>query len=125
RPAPAAAIALVAFALAGCNLNSRETTGSIPTDYRLRHPISIKEGPRSLELLIGGGRGGLTPSQRAEVLAFANNWRREATAGVTIDRPVGGRNDRAAMDSLKEMLSILVSAGIPNHGIGIRPYRPA
>ena len=28
--------------------------------------------------------------QRAEVLAFAQEWRREATGGVTIDVPVGG-----------------------------------
>ena len=40
------------------------------------------------------GRGGLTPTQRAEVLAFAQTWRREATGGVVIDRPVG-RAERA------------------------------
>jgi pilus assembly protein CpaD len=61
--------------------------------------------------------------QRAEVLAFARNWRREATGGVTIERPVGSPNERAARDSLKEALSIIAAAGIPNHGIGIRPYR--
>ena len=45
--------------------------------------------------------------QRAEVLAFAQNWKREATGGITIDRPVGGANERAANDTLKEVLSIL------------------
>jgi len=60
--------------------------------------------------------------QRAEVLAFARSWQRDATGGVSIHQPVGGANERAARDSLKEALSIIVQAGVPNHGIGIRPY---
>ena len=60
--------------------------------------------------------------QRAEVLAFAQTWKRDATGGVTIDRPVGSANERAADDTLKEALSIIVQAGVPNNGIGIRPY---
>jgi len=111
-----------ALALGGCNTTPRDTTGSIPDDYRDRHPIRIKEGQNSLTLLVGTGRGSLSPMQRAEVLAFAQNWKREATGGVTIDRPVGGANDRAALEALKEARSIIVQAGVPNHGIGIRPY---
>jgi pilus assembly protein CpaD len=112
----------IAAALAGCQTVARDTTGSLPADYRERHPITISEGKRTVELFVGPGRGGLTPTQRAEVLAFAQNWKREATGGITIDRPVGGPNERAARDSLKEVLSIVVAAGIPNHGIGIKPY---
>ena len=120
----ALAIGGLAATLAGC-YKARDQTGSIPSDYRQRHPIAIKEGPRTLELLVGAGRGGLTPMQRAEVLAFAQNWKREATGGVTIHRPAGAPNERAAMDSLRQVLSILAASGIPNQGIGIRPYQPA
>ena len=84
----------------------------------------MKEGKKTLVLFVGAGRGGLSPMQRAEVLAFAQNWKRDATGGVTIDRPVGGANERAANDTLKEALSIIVQAGVPNNGIGIRPYDP-
>jgi len=114
--------AACAAALSACSLTASDTTGSVETDYRQRHPISIREGNRTLTLFVGPGRGGLTPSQRAEVLAFAQTWKREATGGVTIERPVGGPNERAANDTLKEALSIIVQAGVPNHGIGIRPY---
>jgi pilus assembly protein CpaD len=111
-----------AVLLAGCYTASKETAGTIPNDYRQRHPITIAEGNRTLELFVGAGRGGLTPAQRAEVLAFARTWRREATGGVVIERPGDGPNERAARDTLKEVLSILVHAGVPNHGIGIKPY---
>jgi pilus assembly protein CpaD len=118
-------IATFAAVLAGCNTTTAtDTTGSIPAAYRDRHPITMKEGKKSLTLFVGAGRGGLSPMQRAEVLAFAQNWKRDATGGVTIDRPVGGANERAANDTLKEALSIIVQAGVPNNGIGIRPYHP-
>jgi pilus assembly protein CpaD len=117
-------IAAIAAAVAGCNATTREdTTASVPSDYRARHPIALKEGRHTLALHVGPGRGGLSPAQRAEVLAFAQSWKREATGGVTIERPVGGPNERAALDTLKEVLSIVVQAGVPNHGIGIRPYQ--
>jgi len=118
-------IAGLAAALAGCNTTTAlDTTGSIPGAYRERHPIALKEGKKTLVLFVGAGRGGLSPMQRAEVLAFAQNWKRDATGGVTVDRPVGGANERAANDTLKEALSIMQQAGVPNNGIGIRPYNP-
>jgi len=96
----------LATALTGCNaLTSSDPTGGIPLAYQDRHPITIQEGKKSLVLFVGAGRGGLSPTQRAEVMAFAQNWKREATGGVTIDRPVGAGNDRAANDTLKETLS--------------------
>ena len=117
-------IAGLAAALAGCNTTTAtDTTGGIPIDYRDRHPIAVKEGKKALTLFVGAGRGGLSAMQRAEVLAFAQNWKRDATGGVTIDRPVGGANERAVNDTLKEALSIIVQAGVPNSGIGIQPYQ--
>jgi len=114
-----------AAALAGCNTTTAlDTTGAIPSDYRARHPITVTEGKKSLLVFVGAGRGGLSPSQRAEVLAFAQNWKHDATGGVTIDRPVGGPNERAATDTMKEALSILMQAGVPQKGIGVRPYNP-
>ena len=83
----------------------------------------MKEGKKTLTLFVGAGRGGLSAMQRAEVLAFAQNWKRDATGGVTIDRPVGGANERAINDTLKEALSIIVQAGVPNSGIGVQPYQ--
>ena len=119
------AIAAVAAALAGCKTTAdSDVTGSFPIDYRQRHPIAIKEGPQTLEVFVGTGRGALTAMQRAQVLAFAQNWRHEATGGIIIDRPVGTPNERAASASIHEIMSILVSAGIPNRGIGVRPYQP-
>ena len=61
--------------LAGC-FTTMPVASGLANDYRLRHPIAIKEGVRTVELFIGSKRGGLTPDQRADVTAFAGTWRR-------------------------------------------------
>lgn len=126
RPSTAArAIAIVAFAalLAGCNAH-RETTSSIPPDYRQRHPIAVKEGTRTVELFIGNRRGSLDPTQSAEVAAFAHTWRREATGGIVIEVPSGTPNARAAADALGEVRAILSASGVPAQAVEARAYRP-
>jgi pilus assembly protein CpaD len=122
----AAAAAVLASLLGGCYSVARapEPVPEVPTDYRLRHPIVLQEGDRARELFIGTLRGGLTPAQRADVLAFAHGWKREATGGVVIEVPAGTANERAAQDSLHEIQSILAAAGVPPHGIYVQPYHP-
>ncbi len=111
--------------LAGCYATERGVVGVVPSDVRQRHPIAIKEGVRTVELFVGGKRGGLTSEQRADVLAFANRWRREATGGIVVELPSGTRNEIAAANALHEVRSILSAGGVPPQGIDVRPYRPA
>lgn len=118
------AAAGLAALLGGC-YQTREVQSAYPYDYRLRHPITLKEGEHSIEVFLGRNRGGLTPSQRADVLSFAQVWRREATGGIIVDVPRGGPNDYAAADSMREINSILAASGVPRHAIFARPYRPA
>ncbi|MBI3704663.1 MAG: CpaD family pilus assembly protein [Rhizobiales bacterium] len=118
------AAAALAAMLGGC-YQTRETQVEYQPDYRLRHPIVLKEGERSVEVFLGRNRGGLLPTQRADVLAFAQVWRREATGGIIVDVPKGGPNDYAAADSMREIQSILFASGVPRHAIFVRPYRPA
>jgi len=119
------AILLVGAAsmLAGCMTRSPTVTAAYPNDYRQRHPIVLKEGERTVEIFVGTNRGGLTPQQRADVLAFAQVWRRESTGGVIIDVPTGAKNAVAADDSMREIRSILIASGIPERGIIVRPER--
>jgi pilus assembly protein CpaD len=120
-------LAGVTVALAGCQTSNGEITGvsTIPTDYRQRHPIAIKEGDRTVDVFIGHARGGLTAAQRADVAAFAHAWKRESTGGIVIGVPSGTPNARAAHGALHEVRSILAHSGVPGSAILVRPYRPA
>jgi pilus assembly protein CpaD len=110
--------------LCGCNTDQQITGApTAPTDYRLRHPISITEKERTFQLFIGASRGSLTPAQRAELLAFAQSWKDEATGGVIIDLPVGSSNTRSTAEALPEIESIVGASGVPQQSIAVRNYR--
>ncbi len=122
-----ARLLVVAFALiaGGCQTDPVVTNSFYPTDYRDRHPIVITERPRSVDIFVGTGRGGLTAVQRAQVAAFGGAWRREGNGLLAIDIPHGTRNETASKATVREVSSILHSAGVPPKAIGVRPYRPA
>jgi pilus assembly protein CpaD len=114
-----------AAATSGCMATDKqEPTSSIPNDYRLRHPISIKESEETLEIFVGARRGELMPAQRAQVSAFAGNWRREATGGIVVEVPNGTPNARAAVGVQREIRSVLASAGVPSTSVATRRYQP-
>jgi pilus assembly protein CpaD len=119
-----ALLATCALTLGGCYTASSEITGSVASDPRQRHPIVIKEGPQTVDLFIGDKRGTLTGSQRAEVLSFANEWRREATGGILIDVPAGTSNAAAAANAAREVRAILTAAGVPANAVQQRESRP-
>lgn len=116
------AIGGLAATLAGC-YTQREARVTYPNDYRQRHPITLQNGQSTVEVFLGQNRGGLSPAQRADVLAFARSWKREATSGILIEVPAGGATERAAADSLREIHSIFAASGIPGNGVRVRSYR--
>jgi pilus assembly protein CpaD len=118
----ALATAATASLLAGCFVAHDTTLDAIPNDYRQRHPIVLKEAPQTLDLFIGNRRGNLTGAQRAEVLAFAQAWRKEATGGILIDVPAGTSNSGAAGAAAREVRSIFAAAGVPRESVQTRPH---
>lgn len=123
----AALLVGAALALGACNHTRPQSdiTGSIPDDYRLRHPIAIQEADQSIAVFVGNGRGGLNAAQRAEIVALGRTWMREGTGAIVIEVPSHTPNARAAGDSLREIKSLLSASGIPPRGIVVRNYQPA
>jgi pilus assembly protein CpaD len=112
-------------------LGACKTTGDVvavsaaaPEDYRLRHPIAVQEADRSVVVFVGRGRGGLSATQRADVMGMAQTWLKEGTGGISIDMPVDTPNARAAADTLREIQATLAAAGVPPRGVAVRQYRP-
>src|SRR3984893_9493842 len=120
----AGALVGVAVALGACTHTDEAVTASIPDDYRLRHPIAIQEANEQVVIFIGHARGGLSASQRADVMGLAQTWLREATGAIVADVPVDTPNARAAADSLREIHAVLASAGVPPRGVVVHRYHP-
>jgi pilus assembly protein CpaD len=112
-----------ALLVCGCNTDQQVAgVPDAPTDYRMRHPITMKESDRTLEVFIGTNRGELNPTQRAQILSYGLRWKHDATGGIIIDRPMGSSNEHAAADAMREIVSILTSSGMPPNSIAVRTY---
>jgi pilus assembly protein CpaD len=115
----------LSVALGACtNTTGEVVTASVPNDYRLRHPIAIQEADRSVVIFVGHARGGLSPSQRADVMGLAQTWVREGTGAIVADVPVDTPNARAAANSFREVRALLAAGGVPPRGITLRHYHP-
>jgi len=121
----AGALIGVAVVLGACKHTEEvPPTAAAPDDYRLRHPIAIQEKDRSIVVFVGNSRGGLTASQRVDVMALAQTWMRDGTGAISIDMPVGTPNARAATDSLREIQAVFAAAGVPPRAVNVRQYHP-
>ena len=120
----AGALVGLAVALGACTHTDEAVTASIPDDYRLRHPIAIQEANEQVVIFVGHARGGLSASQRADVMGLAQTWLHEATGAIVADVPVDTPNARAAADSLREVQALLAAAGVPPRGLVVHRYHP-
>jgi pilus assembly protein CpaD len=110
--------------LGACTHTDDGLTASVPDDYRLRHPIAIQEADRSVVIFVGHERGGLSASQRADVMGLAQTWVREGTGAIVAEVPVDTPNARAAASSFREIQAVLAAGGVPPRGITLRHYHP-
>jgi pilus assembly protein CpaD len=120
----AGALVGLALALGACTHTDDALTASVPDDYRLRHPIVVQEADRSVVIFIGHARGGLSASQRADVIGLTQTWLAEGTGAITADVPVDTPNAKAAADSFREIQAMLSAAGVPPRGIVVHQYHP-
>jgi pilus assembly protein CpaD len=121
----AGALVGLAVVLGACTHTNNDVTASVPDDYRLRHPIAIQEAEQSVVIFIGHARGGLTASQRADVMGLAQSWFHEGTGAIVADLPVGTSNAAAAADSFREIQALLAAAGVPARGVVVHRYHPS
>jgi pilus assembly protein CpaD len=121
----ACALAGLSATLGACTSTGGElATASVPSDYRLRHPIAIQEANESIVIFVGHDRGGLSASQRADVAGLARTWVRDGTGAIVAEVPVDTPNARAAATTIREVQSLLAAGGVPARGMTLRHYHP-
>ncbi|PDT35215.1 pilus assembly protein CpaD [Sinorhizobium sp. FG01] len=108
-----AALAILAGLLAGCGSKDRLATGSIPDDYRTRHPIVIAEGERVIDIPVASGDRRLTAGTRDVIRGFATEYRNASSGVIQIMLPRGSANSHAAQIVRKDIRRVLAASGVP------------
>jgi pilus assembly protein CpaD len=109
--AAAAMLAASAVLLSGCG-NSQLTTGSIPDDYRTRHPIVLAEGEHALDIPVASGDVRLSIGMKDTVKGFAQNFASSPAGVVQIQVPHGSYNTAAAQRLAGDIRRTLTTSGI-------------
>lgn len=116
------AVLLAGLALGACATRT-DVTGSIaPSDVRERHPIVLRDAPRSLDVFVGRAGAGLDPRQAEDVASFAAEYRRSGSGGLVAQVPSGGGRDGAARDTLEGIRRALARGGVSPGHLSVRSY---
>jgi pilus assembly protein CpaD len=116
-----AASGLAALA-AACQTDQAAVRPFVPTSNAERHPIEVRQGVASLDLL-PGAPGGLTEHEAADIRAFAAEWRQEARGPMVIKVPRGGATDLISRYGARAIRTALVAGGVPARAIREVTYR--
>jgi pilus assembly protein CpaD len=112
----------LSLALGAC-ARKGDTTGSLaPVDTRERHPIVLRDAPKSLDVFIGRAGAGLDARQAEDVVAFAQDYRRAGRGGLVAEVPTGTRREMAAHDTLNAIRAALSRGGVSGAALSVRTY---
>lgn len=116
--------AMLALALSlGACATKTDITGSIaPSDVRERHPIVLRDAPRSLDVFVGRAGGELDSRQAQDVVAFAGEYRRSGRGGLVAEVPTGTRREMATHDTLNGIRRALARGGVPPGALTVQTY---
>jgi pilus assembly protein CpaD len=130
RPSRLLRLAGAALAVASAGLLSacgtvhpdRQTTSSIPDDYRTRHPITVAEVEHALDVPIGTDERGLTSATRDLVRGFAQDYLVTSKSTIRIAIPANSANAAAASALRNQVRKALTDAGVPSTRIVLTSY---
>lgn len=121
-----AAASLIALSLAACKHgdDGTQVAGWALVQPTERHPILVSQQPETMAVAIPRGSHGLTPSQRADILGFAQSSRASdaGNSRVVIAAPSGSSNETAAMQAVQEIGDLLRENGIPESSLSVEPF---
>lgn len=128
RAAPGIVAAVLAAALtAGCASYSRDhvIVGSVPDDYRTRHPIVVRQSENTEDIVVSTHARSLSYRDRAVAEGFASRFKRSGAHSMAILIPSGSPNEAAARHIAHAVAKAIMARGIGANQIEIHHYAAA
>jgi pilus assembly protein CpaD len=118
-----ATLVTVGAALAACANKGDKMASLASVDLRERHPIVLRDAPRSLDVFVGrSGGSSLDPRQAEDVADFAREFRRSGRGGLVAQVPSGSRRELAAHDTLDGIRAALARGGVSPRSLSVTTY---
>lgn len=117
-----AAVLAVALGLGACANKGDAMAELASSDTRERHPIVLRDAPRSLDVFVGRSGGSLDRRQAQDVSDFARQYRQSGKGGLVAQVPTGARREIATHDTLNGIRAALAQGGVPGHALSVTTY---
>jgi len=119
-------VSAASLGIAGCKTMDDPTrvAGWTLIDSSQRHPILVSQEPTTHVIRVGRGSSGLSSSQRAQLLNFADHYRvtDSGNSRLVVSVPSGGANEVSAMQAVGEIRSLLTDQGFGESSISVEAY---
>jgi pilus assembly protein CpaD len=111
--------------LAGCAKLGTDhiEVGSIPDDYRTRHPIVIGEMDKKLAVPVTGAARDMSFAEKEVVRGFLSSYNTSGSGAIQILVPAGHPGAGAAGHAANQIVSVAQERGIAGHAL-IGSYAP-
>lgn len=116
---------LVSLALvSGCANYSKDhfTVGSVPDDYRSRHPIIVSESETVKDIVVSSGARSLSDRDIQTIRSIAFGFRRSGAKNIAILIPSGSPNEKAARNLASGAIAELKKNNISATRISVQHY---
>lgn len=118
------ALGLAAMVLQACGTPRDDLkTGSIPDDYRTRHPIALAEVQQAIDIPVASGDRTLSIGTQDVISGFLAEAKRQSSGVLTIQYPSGSVNAAAAQSVRRQFRQLALQAGIPPQRIAETTYQ--
>ncbi|WP_181407978.1 CpaD family pilus assembly protein [Pararhizobium mangrovi] len=125
RAAGLGVLALSVLQLAGCVGGPPAHSvivGSVPTDYRTRHPIVVSSRAKTLDVPVAAGARSLTSGNADIVRGFADDFEKDEAGLMHVLVPDGSVNTAAAGRMMPQVRRVLARRGVPAGRIVVSRY---
>jgi len=115
---------MVALAISGCASYQKDhfTVGSVPSDYRTKHPIVVSQSDVTSDILISPGMREMSFEIRNKVLEFVGRYRRAGASQLRVIIPSGSHNATAARAVSGDIINFARSQGVNSSDIRLESY---
>ncbi len=119
-----AGLAIAAALMAGCSSLPRDSinVGSVPDDYRTKHPIVLTEAEQSLDIPVASGATSLNIAVRSNITAFASAYAQSGTGILHMLVPTGSANAAAVDHVTKDIYSAIEEGGGHRDRVAVQSY---
>ncbi len=116
-----------ALAVTGCASYQKDhfTVGSVPSDYRTKHPIVVQQDEMTEDLIVTSKMRNMSLRHRNQVIAFIARFRNSGAKNIRIILPAGSHNEAAARKVGHDVVALMKEERMSANQIAVSRYHAA